>query len=40
MALLDFDFLFLDYADNMKKENDYVILIHTPERYNVMDASK
>lgn len=27
------------YADNMKKEDDYVILIHTPERYNVMDAS-
>ncbi|XP_011424268.3 universal stress protein YxiE isoform X2 [Magallana gigas] len=27
------------YADNMKKDDDYVILIHTPERYNVMDAS-
>ncbi|XP_061187779.1 universal stress protein YxiE-like isoform X2 [Saccostrea echinata] len=30
-----FDF----YADNVKKEDDYVFLIHTPERYNVMDAS-
>ncbi|XP_052679501.1 universal stress protein YxiE-like isoform X1 [Crassostrea angulata] len=27
------------YADNMKKDDDYVILIHTPERYNVMDAN-
>lgn len=27
------------YADNMKREDDYIILIHTPERYNVMDAS-
>lgn len=23
----------------MKREDDYIILIHTPERYNVMDAS-
>ncbi|XP_022297045.2 universal stress protein YxiE-like isoform X1 [Crassostrea virginica] len=30
-----FDF----YANNMRKEDDYVILIHTPERYNVMDAN-
>ncbi|XP_048743637.2 universal stress protein YxiE-like isoform X2 [Ostrea edulis] len=30
-----FDF----YGDNLRRDDDYLILIHTPERFNVMDAS-
>uniref|UniRef100_A0A8W8MTQ8 UspA domain-containing protein n=1 Tax=Magallana gigas TaxID=29159 RepID=A0A8W8MTQ8_MAGGI len=28
------------YAENFLKEDDVIILVHTPERYNFVDASK
>lgn len=28
------------YVGNFMKEDDAVILVHTPERYNFVDASK